>query len=449
MSANVLIVDDLDTNIKVLEAKILKEYYIAYTAKSAKEAFGILEKHKIDVILLDCMMPEMDGFEACKIIKSSPKTMHIPVVIVTALSDVEDKIKGLEAGADEFLTKPVNDSALFARLKSLSSMKTAIDELILRNKTNADFGVPQTSLEHDFSESKVLMLNDDLVQSKNISDIISPLTTNIKVASDPNEMKQVMSDSFVPDLVIISCQMEDQDPLRMLSALKNNNFAKYSSVMMLSEEDTMPVVLRALDLGASEYIILPVESNELMARIRTQLHRKYYTDMLRNHIENSVSLSVRDPLSGLYNRRYFDMHLGRLISRAREEGGALYAMMLDIDNFKAINDQYGHHAGDEVIKSMAYHILKNIPITDLAARYGGEEFIILIYHPQKDIKLIAEELRQSIAYAKMQHPVTISIGVSALESSDSEMSLISRADKALYQAKQSGKNKVVQVNLPT
>ncbi|MGV2432187.1 MAG UNVERIFIED_CONTAM: response regulator [Rickettsiaceae bacterium] len=117
MTANILIVDDLPTNIKVLEAKLLHEYYIVYTATSGLEAIEMLKNHDIDVILLDCMMPGLDGFETCKIIKSSPDTMHIPVIIVTALSDIEDKIKGLEAGADEFLTKPVDACRTICKIK--------------------------------------------------------------------------------------------------------------------------------------------------------------------------------------------------------------------------------------------------------------------------------------------------------------------------------------------
>lgn len=442
MTANVLIVDDLETNIKVLEAKILKEYYIPYTAKSAKEAFEILENNKIDVILLDCMMPEMDGFEACKIIKSSPETMHIPVVIVTALTDIEDKIKGLEAGADEFLTKPVDDTALFARLKSLSSMKSVIDELKLRNEANAELGANSEKFLYDFTGSKVLLVNDDPVQSKNLTERIERITSNVKTALSQQEMHDIIGKHFIPDAIIISCQMEEQDPLRILASLKANEHAKYSSIMMLSEEDTMPIVLRALDLGASEYLILPIESNELIARIKTQIQRKYYTDILRNNIDAGMNLSIRDPLSGLFNRRYFDMHLPNLISKANQSNKNLYAMMIDIDNFKSINDQHGHQVGDDVIKSVAYHLLKNVPLTDLTARYGGEEFVAILYDPQKTIEEISEGIRKSVENACDTVPITISIGATRLKESDNISQFICRADEALYNAKNSGRNKV-------
>lgn len=442
MTANILIVDDLETNIKVLEAKILKEYYIPYTAKSAKEAFEILKNHKIDVILLDCMMPEIDGFEACKIIKSSPDTMHIPVVIVTALTDTEDKIRGLEAGADEFLTKPVDDTALFARLKSLSSMKSAIDELKLRSETNSMLGAPVNKLIYDFSGSKVLLVNDDPIQSKNLIKRIKDVTSNVKVVTSQQEMHDTINKYFIPDIIIISCQMDDYDPLRLLASLKMNEFVKYASVMMLAEEDSMPIVLRALDLGATEYIIQPVESNELTARIKTQLQRKYFTDMLRSNIDTGMNLSIRDPLSGLFNRRYFDAHLPSLINKASTNNKSLYAMMIDIDNFKSINDEHGHQAGDDVIKSVAYYLLKKVPLTDLTARYGGEEFVAVLYNPKRKIDEIAEDLRKTIESSQKPISITISIGITELKETDDISKFICRADEALYDAKKSGRNLV-------
>ncbi|MFV9862138.1 MAG: response regulator, partial [Rickettsia aeschlimannii] len=136
----ILVVDDIELNIKLLTAKLLQEYYTVLTANNGKEALATLKKGKIDIILLDVMMPEIDGFEVCKTIKTDPETTHIPVVMITALSDIDDRVKGLEAGADEFLTKPINDTALFVRLKSLSRMKSLIDELKLRNSTNALLG---------------------------------------------------------------------------------------------------------------------------------------------------------------------------------------------------------------------------------------------------------------------------------------------------------------------
>ncbi len=459
MTANILVVDDLEPNIKVLEAKLLKEYYVVYTANSGFAAIEILKNHKIDVILLDCMMPELDGFETCKRIKANPETTHIPVVIVTALYDIEYRIKGLEAGADEFLTKPVNDTALFARLKSLCRIKSIIDELKLRNATNTELGLKTKQLSQDFSNSKILIINDDMVQSKHMITMLNKLTANIKIISDESMVDSLLNEQFIPDATIISCQLENTDPLRLLSSLKTNQYIKNSSIMMLAEEENMPMVIKALDLGASDYFIVPIDANELIARIKTQLRRKYYQESLRTELETSVSQAIKDSLSNLYNRWYFDAHLPHLIEKATESSKDLYALMLDMDNFKAINDIHLHGVGDEVIRLISKILSSNFRITDLVARLGGEEFIVILYDVNDELVLsLAERLRASISKCiitakrlkELKSPsiiksglqFTASIGITKFLPIDDAHSFIARSDQALYQAKHAGRNTV-------
>src|SRR5262245_9305807 len=140
MTGRVLVVDDILANVKLLEARLSAEYFDVLTAYSGPEALAVLENERIDVVLLDVMMPAMDGFEVCRRIKSSPKTMHVPVVMVTALDQTADKVQGLEAGADDFLSKPVDEIALVTRVKNLARLKTLNDEVLLRMATGAKFG---------------------------------------------------------------------------------------------------------------------------------------------------------------------------------------------------------------------------------------------------------------------------------------------------------------------
>lgn len=448
MSGNILIVDDLETNLKLLEAKLLDEFYIVHTAKSGYEALEVLKNNIIDVILLDCMMPELDGFETCRIIKASPETMHIPVVIVTALTDIDDKVRGLEAGADEFLTKPVDDTALFARLKSLLNMKNIVDELRLRNDTNADLGAPQTKIKYNIANSKILIVNDDEVQSNNFTEVFQRITKNIRVASSMKEMNEIAS-SFEPNAIVISCQMENVHPARFVVALKTNQKTSNATIIMSSEETNMDIVLKSMDLGACDYILLPLDPNELLARIKTQLQRKYYTDSLRENIDEGINLSIIDPLSGLHNRRYFETHLPNMIKKAKNHQKNLYAMMLDIDEFKSINSQYGHQIGDNAIKEVGKILKHNVKFSNLISRIGGEEFFIGLYNFDPKIDEYAEELRKKIESLSIKTDdsesvkLTASIGITKLLQDDSMESLVKRADKALFKAKESGRNRVV------
>ena len=447
----ILVVDDIETNIKLLTAKLLKEYYTVLTANSGKEALAILKKGKIDIILLDVMMPEMDGFEVCKTIKTDPETTHIPVVMVTALSDIDDRVKGLEAGADEFLTKPINDTALFVRLKSLSRMKSLIDELKLRNNTNALLGVTNIEMHDTFTDKKILLINDDIVQTKNIKQMLLKITQNVKVISNSDELDII--NEYTPDLVIISSTLENEDPLRISVILRGKAEIRGVVIILQIDEDGMPLVVKGIELGINDYFVYPIEESELLARIRTQLRRKQYQDNLRNDLEQSVNLAAKDSLTGLFNRRYFDIHLKQMIEKANKESIKLYLLMCDIDNFKHVNDTYGHQAGDKVL-TIVSRILKNtLRVTDLIARFGGEEFTILL----TDIDIskaieTAERVRVKIEYMDFHiedqiEPLkkTISIGVTEYKKEESIESFIERADKAMYEAKRTGKNKVVKL----
>src|SRR5512146_586487 len=162
MTARVLVVDDVPANLKLMEARLSAEYFDVITALSGQEALAMCERAECDIVLLDVMMPDMDGFEVCRRLKSNPATAHIPVVIVTALDQPSDRVAGLEAGADDFLTKPVNDVALITRVKSLVRLKTLTDELMMRAATSSELGLEDvldpTSLADE--GGKVLLVDD-------------------------------------------------------------------------------------------------------------------------------------------------------------------------------------------------------------------------------------------------------------------------------------------------
>jgi len=449
MTATILVVDDLEPNVKLLEAKLLAEYYTVFTASNGVAALEMLAQNRIDIVLLDVMMPGMDGFETCRKIKQNPETTHIPVVMVTALSDIEDRVKGLEAGADEFLTKPINDTALFVRVKSLARMKTVIDELKLRNTINAELGASVVEIKDNFSESKILLFDDDVIQAKNVKENLAEITGQVKIISDPLELDAL--GVFIPDLVIISCQIDVVDPLRIAATLRSKPNFKNSVLMMLAEEENVPMVIKGLELGINDYFIYPVDKSELKARVKTQLRRKRYQDDLRAELEESVDLSTKDGLTGVFNRRYFDIHVRQIVEKSKETNKPVCIMMFDVDHFKQVNDTYGHPAGDAVLKTLASTLKSSFRITDLIARYGGEEFIVLLNNIDLQNCLpVAEKTRSLIEGTEFTIPAqvsvihkTISIGVAEYHQGDTVEEFISKADKALYEAKETGRNKVV------
>ena len=180
MTARVLVVDDVELNVKLLEAKLSSEYFEVIVADNGPTALELAESELPDIILLDIMMPRMDGFEVCRRLKANPRTADIPVVMVTALSDVADRLRGLESGADEFLTKPVNDTALFARVRSLVRLKRMMDELRLREDVFRQFGPadPNENSGEDVSASRIMLAAGPYSGPRAICGVVAQPTKN-------------------------------------------------------------------------------------------------------------------------------------------------------------------------------------------------------------------------------------------------------------------------------
>lgn len=453
MSARVLVVDDVDVNVKLLEAKLEAEYFDVLTASNGADALRLAEAEQPDLVLLDVMMPQMDGFEVCRRLKEAPRTAAIPVVMVTALSDAADRLRGLEVGADEFLTKPVNDIALFARVRSLVRLKRMMDEWRLREEVYNRFaelpGADLASFDDD-GPARILLVEDSRLAAAKITETLAPIASDVVTLADPRQVLGALESE--PDLLIIGMSLADADPLRLVSHVRAAEGSRQVPILLFADESDLPRLAKGLDLGANDYILRPLDRNELLARARTQVRRKRLTNRLRENYRKSLDLALIDPLTGLYNRRYVAAHLDGLMAR-REEGGTGVAVLLfDIDHFKRVNDGHGHAAGDEVLVEVARRAQRAVRSFDLVARYGGEEFLIAM--PETGLGIaysVAERLRRSIAEKPIaiqgedgEVAVTVSIGVATARGpADTPQALLRRADRALYAAKDSGRDQVI------
>ncbi|MGH1402685.1 MAG: PleD family two-component system response regulator [Alphaproteobacteria bacterium] len=451
MSARVLVVDDILPNVKLLEAKLACEYYEVITATSGQEALEKVENENPDIVLLDVMMPGMDGFEVCSRIKNNTETAHIPVVMVTALTDVQDKVRGLEAGADDFLSKPINDTALMARVRSLARLKMALDEWRIRENAANQFGVvsEKTNLMNEpVQGARVLLVEDkDFDKSKIVEALSADLNIVMGVDNGMKAMELISAHDF--DILMISLNLKQEDGLRLCSHLRSNEKTRALPIVMIAEESDMPRVAHGLEIGAHDYIMRPLEKNELTARVRTQIRRKRFQDRLRSSYEISLSMALTDSLTGLYNRRYLEVHMEKLIESNAHSNKALGVIMMDIDHFKSVNDTHGHNVGDEVLKIFADRIKNNLRSFDLVARLGGEEFVAILpdVSPERAY-MVAERLRRSIADVPIPCGVeggalniSTSVGGAVINrGGHSIAAILERADKCLYQAKDGGRN---------
>jgi two-component system cell cycle response regulator len=453
MSARVLVVDDIPINVRLLQAKLSAEFFDVVTAGNGQAALDLIAKEPPDIILLDVMMPGLDGFEVCRRIKTDPKSAHIPVVMVTALSDAADRVRGLKAGADDFLTKPINDLALFARVRSLLRLKMMMDEWRLREETCGQFDLlePNGATDGDASAgARILVVEDNPLAAKSMVGTLTGDGHTARIAATTaDSLAAAKEERF--DLIMISLLVDGENGLRLCSHFRSQEDTRQVPILLIVDDFDTPRLVKGLDIGANDYLIRPVDPNEMIARVRTQVRRRRYQDRLRQNYERSLSLALTDSLTGLHNRRYMTRHLEALIQRAGTTAKSLSVMLFDIDHFKSVNDTYGHDVGDEVLKGLAQRVSGNMRNFDMVARFGGEEFVVVMPDTAGDTALsVAERLCQRIAAepfpisaAPNLLNVTVSIGITDLQGpNDTADEMLKRADRAMYRAKNGGRNRV-------
>ena len=450
MTARILVVDDVPANVRLLEAKLTIEYYDVLSCHDGATALVLAAAHKPDIILLDVMMPGMDGFETCRRLKADPVTRHIPVVLVTALDGREDKIKGLEAGADDFVTKPIDDVILFARVKSLVRLKAVMDELREREESGRRFGVDTDGAGRlRGSGGRVLVVDDSALQA---GKMVAQLQDEHRPVHEPDPAAALIAARGPVDLMIVNVAAESFDGLRFVAQARSTEASRRVPILAIVDPSDRPRLIKALELGVNDILPRPVDPEELDARARSQIKRKRYADFLKQKLDYSLEMAVTDALTGLHNRRYMAGQLQALMSRAGQGGDGVAALVMDIDHFKLVNDGFGHDAGDEVLREFAVRLATNVRAIDLPCRLGGEEFVVVMPGASlEDAARVADRIRRDVA--SLPFPImggaesltiTVSVGVAASHgATDSPDALLKRADEGVYEAKARGRNQVI------
>ena len=451
MTARILIVDDIPANTRLLEAKLSAEYYQVASARDGFEALSVARRWQPDLILLDVMMPGMDGFECCRQLKEDPNTLHIPVVMITALGEAAERVTGLDAGADDFLSKPVEFGTLMSRVRSLVRLKRLLDEWRARGETVRALGLAGERLPPpSVAGARVLVIDDWDNEAEAIRAALA-VDGIVSLRARDGAEALGLSAATAFDLIVLSLGITEEDPLALASSLRAADATHGVPLLLVGDVGERERLHRGFELGANDWLLLPLDPQELRARARNQIRRKLYQDRLRADLGEAIELAVIDPLTGLYNRRYLMRHLRSLMDQVPPPHLSL--MLIDVDFFKAVNDAHGHAAGDRALRVVAETLRTNIRAFDTLARYGGEEFVVIMPGAGRDQSaLAAERLRQAVAEmvtplfgAAADDPlrltVSIGVGVSGLDA-DSADGLLAVADGALYAAKRGGRNRV-------
>lgn len=454
MTGRILVVDDVATNRIVMKVKLSAACYAVDQADCGAAALDIARRKSPDLILLDVVMPDMSGLDVCRQLKADPATADIPIILITALTDRASKMEGLEAGADDFLTKPVDEVTLLARVRSLLRARDTVRELRDRGENCATLGFAEAAAGFEAQDrpGRIALVapgpKGAILWKTALDDRIGG---KVSILPRENALMGFGPEEEAPDVFVIAADLTHRNEgLRLLSDLRSRPSTRHaSSVMILPEGDSERAAI-ALDLGASDILYDPFDPQELAIRIRAQMGRKQQSDRLRASVRAGLELAVTDSLTGLHNRRYALYQLDRLIAQAKR---GVAVMMLDLDHFKRINDTHGHPAGDHVLRLVARRLRAQLRGGDLLARIGGEEFLVALPDASRAQAMeCAERLRSAIGATPFKvsdtmPPLTVTISAGLALSAqphvgDTAQDLIDRADGALYGSKSDGRDQV-------
>jgi two-component system cell cycle response regulator len=462
MAERILIVDDIATNRIVLKVKLGSACYETLQAASGGEAIAMARKARPDLILLDVELPDMNGPEVCARLKADPLTRDIPVVMVTARHDEARRIESLRAGAAEVFWKPIDDSHLLARLRSLLRSRDAGAQFGIGDAACPvpGFGVPGFGVP-GFGETEpgfeapghIAIVTPRLDRGLALRRDLARTTAGRVAVLDDTAALGLSAAGPVPDVFLVVAEHDRPEAtLRLLSDLRSRPASRHSAVCLLLQHPAGSLAAIALDLGADDLIDGAAPAAEIALRLSCQVARKRRADRLRTSLADGLRLAVTDPLTGLHNRRYALPQLARMDEAARRSGTALAVMVLDLDRFKAVNDSFGHAAGDAVLVEVARRLRANLRPDDLAARIGGEEFVVAAAETSPGAaRTLAERIRRAVEERPVRLPhgesarVTLSIGLAmggAVQAAPSVDALLEAADRALLRSKTDGRNPV-------
>lgn len=462
MPGTILIVDDLATNRIALKSRLAAACYDTVQARDGTTGLRLAREEAPELILLDLALPDMPGTELCAKLKADPETRDIPVLMLTAEHDRAAPALALRAGADDFVTRPIDDAMLLARIRSLLRARETAEGLRLRDASlqeaamaEAADGFFEAAECFDRAPARIAIVAAQRETAMAWRRALAPLVDAQFTICD--RAGALDAQAPAPDVFVISADLEGpRDGLRLMSDLRARARTRRAAICIVLPPDAREAGPMALDLGASDLLEARFDPEETALRLSAQIKRKRQSERLRDQLRSGLRLAVTDPLTGLYNRRYAETHLARIAERARETGKRYAVMMLDLDRFKSINDTWGHAAGDAVLIEVARRLRDNIRAVDLLARLGGEEFIVAMPETRLgSARLAAERLCRVIEEEPVPLPggvgavtVTMSIGLALSDGtpegggSDSAERILDRADRALLAAKSAGRNKV-------
>lgn len=483
MSYKVLLIDDSITQLEMLKIRFTQAGFEVETATNGTEGYQQVFCAAPDLILSDIIMPNLNGYHLCRLLKNNPLTKKIPVILLTVLDKKMDKFWGNQSGADKFISKTADFEEIKDAVNKIIEKNPVSDEYkeeLLSNKVSnetvqnqinnvLDELLMNSTFLNEFRDLGEFLSHEEVLIEKIFELIGSFVEYNVAGLFfnnlDKKEKNILHLDILKNPVSTFVIEKVKRDFFTQMPNMKDFTLRDFGHVIAKEKTDSEDKVLNCEEFKTVH--ICPIISDGILLGGICFYNKeainypefKYYKTMIseltlllkmRYLYSETEYLSVTDGLTGLYNRRHFEYNIEREFLRTKRYPCDLSLAMVDLDFFKKINDTYGHQFGDYVLKEISNIVVSSFRKTDMVYRYGGEELIIILTETSMEGALIPiERLREKISkhifsYNGQETNITVSIGVStALSTISSQQMLVEYADKALYRAKQSGRNKVV------
>jgi two-component system, cell cycle response regulator len=447
----ILIVDDEPRNVKLLEAMLPSSQYEVNRAHEASQGLEQALQIIPDLILLDVMMPGMNGYEVTRKLKADPATKEIPVILVTALSEEADKIKGLQAGADDFINKPVQKVELLARTRSLIQLKELREQSQARQQILEQFmGSSRTPGEGAKTSppQAVLVVEDNPRDAKLILHSLQSLPLRLELVGSGEEALSRVESGEV-DLILLDILLPGRDGFKVCQHLKENGPTKNIPVLLVTCLSDLESKMKGLSNGADDFLVKPFIPLELQSRVRALLQKKTYLDRLDRCQEWAFFEALTDPITGLYNRLFLNHFLGLEIKRSLRQKYPASLLLAAVEGFGTGIDPGGLPGEDRIRKDFARFLKANIREVDLLGHYAENTyFVVMPYTEESGAMKVAERIQDGLK----NHPflreipgspstLTVSVGIAQYSSPEMGVEEWTRnAEEALCRSQGKGKS---------
>lgn len=457
MQKTILVIDSVSSNRIMLKVQLSASWYHVVQTDKLTGAAQLVQRCRPDLIIAAMQLNDGSAYDLKQQLCVDPALARIPVIAVTAQNDKDARLQALRAGIDDVLSQPVDDVILQARIRRLLLARSQVEELAWSQEAQVSPGLsePDVPFEHAMHDHRIALLTRAPATGPVWRSRLKPVLPFKLECHQMSNVHTLMTQTS-PAAVILELPGPD-DPVgfRLLSDLRARGTTREAIIIAVPNPADTGLAAEALDRGAHDVLPEGFCAQELALRLSAQLRRKAVTDQMRRSVRSGLNAAMRDPMTGLFNRGYALPRIKQLIRSAQGNAPRLSLLMIDLDHFKRVNDQYGHRSGDVVLIETARRMRALLPASSMIARVGGEEFLVALPDvPPARALQYADALCRSVNDTPFCVPgtpdpihVTTSIGIAAgLRQTgtvdDLLADMIDRADKALYNAKTAGRNQV-------